>query len=67
VVNSNLLNQQEEKWYNKLDLFKFLPVPKTRPLSSRRSIIGSILFLLIIFVYILSQFIFFLTSNTPKV
>jgi hypothetical protein len=50
-----------------IDIFSFLPNPKTNKLSTKRSIIGSII-LIILFVSIgVSKLIFFIKKNPPKV
>ncbi|KAM3143970.1 hypothetical protein pb186bvf_004021 [Paramecium bursaria] len=50
-----------------LDLFSFLPVPKTKPVSSKRSLVGSLIMLLLFFGYILYGFITFILINAPRV
>ena len=52
---------------NKFDLFAFLPVPKTYPVSTKLSVVGSLLFFFMIFVYIIVNFVDFLSHNVPKV
>jgi len=59
------------KWWQKvllaLDIFSFIPVPQTRPVSTKRSKIGSILLILIFLVYIIYDFVWLLINNPPKV
>ena len=48
-----------------LDVFKFLPTPVDNPVSTRQSIIGSLLFFLIFGTFVIVDFITFLTFNKP--
>lgn len=50
----------------KFDIFAFLPVPKSRPISTKYSIFASILFLLIIVSYAVYSLVMFLTNNVPS-
>lgn len=50
-----------------LDFFAFLPVPKDLKVSTRQSIFGSIIFILLFFTYIGIQFYEFVTDNPPKI
>ena len=51
----------------RIDLFSFLPKPKTNKVSTKRSLIGSII-LIILFVSIaVSKLYFFIMNNPPKV
>lgn len=57
-----------------IDLFKFEPVPKTSIVSSKRSLYGSILLILLFSTYMILTFVRklfwdleFITNNTPMV
>ncbi len=49
-----------------IDIFSFVPVPRTRTVSTKRSKLGSILIILIFLVYVVYDFVALLTNNTPK-
>lgn len=51
----------------KIDLFSFIPVPKDSPVSTRRSIVGSLLFLFIALSFVFVDFYFFVVDNPPVV
>lgn len=66
-MNEELLGETKPiRWYHKLDLFAFIPVPKSEPSSSKVSLIGSLLFFFILFSYLITSFVLFITANTPK-
>lgn len=50
-----------------MDIFAFLPIPKNQPVSTKKSFIASIIFLLLILSYGLYTFLSFLLNNTPIV
>lgn len=52
---------------SKLDIFSYIPVPHTYPISSRKSKIGSVVFLCIILGYFIFDFVKFITDNTPVI
>jgi len=47
------------------DVFAFLPVPKDEPVSTRQSIFGSIIFLVLLLTYIIYDFVKFVKMNPP--
>ena len=48
-----------------IDIFKFIPVPKDRPVSTKHSIAGSLLLIIIFVSFVLFDFITFVTYNKP--
>lgn len=48
-----------------VDIFAFLPVPKDDSVSTKQSLIGSILFLVIFIAYITYDFVTFVVWNPP--
>ena len=52
---------------SKLDIFSYIPVPHTYPISSRKSKIGSIIFICIILGYFIYDFVKFITDNSPVI
>lgn len=51
----------------KLDFFSFIPVPKDMPVSTKPSMVGSILFIIAAIVYTGITFFFFVTDNPPTI
>ena len=51
----------------KLDVFSFVPFPKNEPVTTRQSLCGSLLFLLIILAFAISDFVAFVTYNPPSI
>ena len=71
-LNDSLLVQNEQRkgiegFLTRIDLFCFIPVPKDNPVSTRRSMVGSLIFIFIALGYILQDFYFFVTDNPPVV
>lgn len=71
-LNDSLIAQESNVkgvtgFLTKIDLFSFIPVPKDSPVSTRRSIIGSLIFLTIALGFILVDFYFFVVDNPPVV
>ncbi|CAD8070374.1 unnamed protein product [Paramecium sonneborni] len=57
------------KWkilLHKVDLFSMIPTPKTYPVSTKRSLIGTFVFIFLFASYIISSFIFFIIDNVPR-
>ena len=52
--------------FSKLDIFSFIPVPKANPVSTKRSLIGSLLVISVFLAYTSYSFSQFLTNNIPK-
>lgn len=50
-----------------LDIFKFIPVPQTLPVSTKRSKCGSILLIVIFLAYVVYDFVELFLNNPPKV
>jgi hypothetical protein len=50
-----------------MDIFSFIPVPKDRPVSTKQSLIGTAIFIVIFLTYIIVDFYQFVTSNPPIV
>lgn len=55
------------KWLQKFDFFSFIPVPKDEPVSTKRSIIGSCIFIVLFFIYIGVDLYQFISDNPPIV
>lgn len=51
----------------KLDVFSFVPFPKNEPVTTKQSLCGSLLFLLIILAFAISDFVAFATYNPPSI
>lgn len=49
----------------KIDIFSFIPVPKTGTVSTKCSLIGSTLFFVIFLAYITYDLVQFITNNPP--
>jgi len=56
-----------EKIMIALDIFSFIPVPRTVPVSTKRSKIGSIIVILLFLVYVIYDFVELFLNNPPKV
>lgn len=54
------------RYLHKVDIFAFLPVPRTDQVSTRRSICGSLILLALFLGYIAYSFTIFLTKNVPR-
>lgn len=52
---------------NKVDIFSYIPVPHTYPISTTKSKVGSFIFLLIILAYFVYDFVMFVTANSPVI
>ena len=52
---------------SRLDLFSYLPVPHSQRISTRKSILGSVLLLSLFLAYVSATFYSFFTNNPPKV
>jgi hypothetical protein len=48
------------------DIFKFLPVPKGDVVSTKRSMMGSMILIIIFVAYVIANLVNFITNNTPK-
>ena len=53
--------------FQKIDLFSFLPIPKTKKVSTKRSIVGSIILLVLFGSYLITSLVLFIQSNPPKI
>ncbi|KAL4453691.1 hypothetical protein ABPG74_009587 [Tetrahymena malaccensis] len=60
--------KQIERWYflSKIDLFKYLPVPKTNEVSTVISQASTIIVLLVIIILFIIQFVTLMINNQPK-
>ena len=67
LIASEETDSKAMKVLTKVDFFSFLPVPKDDSVSTRQSIIGSIIFIVLFFIYIGIQFYIFVTDNPPKI
>ncbi len=54
------------RYLQKADIFAFLPVPKDDTVSTKQSLIGSIIFLVIFIAYITYDFVNFVVWNPPN-
>jgi len=52
--------------FQNVDLFAFIPFPKDEPVSTKRSLIGTVLFLIIFGSYVIADFVNFLVNNPPQ-
>lgn len=50
-----------------IDIFSFIPVPQTRPVSTKRSKCGSIILIIIFVAYVVYDFVELILNNAPKV
>lgn len=57
----------KNKFLEAIDIFAFLPVPKTEEVSTKRSVIGSLSLIVIFLSYFIYSLIMFLTNNTPRI
>ncbi|CAD8158584.1 unnamed protein product [Paramecium pentaurelia] len=74
--NSSYQRLQPERYRNslpkwrlmlhKIDIFSAIPTPKTYPVSTRRSLIGTFIFIFLFTTYIISSFVFFIIDNVPR-
>lgn len=48
-----------------IDLFSYIPVPQAYPVSTKKSKIGSTIFIVIILAYLIFDFYKFVTDNVP--
>lgn len=46
-----------------IDIFSFIPVPKDENVSTKQSVIGSVIFILLFLSYIIYDFVQFATNN----
>lgn len=71
MKDSFLYHNEEQKgilkWLQRFDYFSFIPIPKDEPVSTKRSIIGSTIFILLFFVYVGVDLYQFITDNPPLV
>ncbi|CAD8074921.1 unnamed protein product [Paramecium sonneborni] len=51
---------------HKIDLFSMIPTPKTYPVSTKRSLIGTFIFIFLFASYIISSFVLFIIDNVPR-
>ena len=58
-------SRSSRKYLEKLDIFKFIPVPTTHAVSSKCSIFGSILLFILFLSYIIFTLYDFITNNIP--
>jgi len=50
-----------------IDIFSFVPIPKTNQISSKVSLSGSILFIILTIAYLGTSFYLFIEKNSPKI
>ncbi|EAR96721.1 transmembrane protein, putative (macronuclear) [Tetrahymena thermophila SB210] len=55
------------KCLHAIDIFAFLPVPKTEEVSTKRSVIGSLSLIVIFLGYLIFSLISFFTNNAPRI
>jgi len=48
-----------------IDIFSFIPVPKDSPVSTKQSLIGTLIFFVIFLTYVIYDFVQFVTNNAP--
>jgi len=49
-----------------IDIFSFIPVPKDDAVSTKQSLIGTAVFFILFFTYIIFDFYQFVTENPPN-
>ena len=66
---SSLITQRKSnniiKFLQFVDIFAFIPVPKDESVSTKQSLIGTVLFLAIFLTYVIYDFVSFVTINQP--
>jgi hypothetical protein len=55
------------RFLDKVDIFSYIPVPQSFPVSTRNSKIGSLIVIILFLVYLIYDFVQFITSNVPSV
>ncbi len=60
-------NNIKSKFLQALDIFAFLPVPKSSEISTKRSVCGSISLIVIFLAYLIFSLIKFFSNNTPRI
>lgn len=66
-LKSNAKPSCWNRFLDKIDIFSYIPVPQSFPVSTRSSKIGSLIALCLFFGYIIYDFVMFIISNTPSV
>ena len=56
-----------QKFTKTIDIFSYIPVPQSYPVSTKRSRIGSILLILLFVAYVTYDFVQFIINNTPRI
>jgi hypothetical protein len=56
-----------QKFIYSIDIFSFIPIPHSYPVSTKLSRIGSFLLIGVFLAYVLYDFIIFVTNNSPRV
>lgn len=70
LLSRSIIKEQPEgnclvRCLQTFDIFSFIPVPKSRTVSTKCSMIGSFIFFAIFLSYIIYDFVKFLTENPP--
>lgn len=55
------------RFLDKVDIFSYIPVPQSFPVSTRNSKIGSLIAIVLFLAYIVYDFVQFITNNVPSV
>ncbi len=55
------------EFLDKIDIFSYIPVPQSFPVSTRSSKIGSLIVVILFLGYIIYDFVQFIINNTPAV
>ena len=50
-----------------LDIFTFVPIPQSYPVSTKRSKIGSLILIALFLVYVIYDLVTFITNNPPRI
>ena len=72
-LNNEEKHQKHEKktvknnFLHAIDIFAFLPVPKTEEVSTKRSVIGSVSLIVIFLSYLIVSLVYFFTNNPPRI
>lgn len=68
-VRDSLITEEQTNCFlrvlKKIDIFSFIPVPKDDSVSTKQSLIGTAIFFVIFFTYIIYDFVQFVNDNPP--
>ena len=64
-IDSDAEPNKALRFLKRLDFFSFIPVPVDQPVSTKRSLIGSVIFIILFLIYIAVDLYQFLSENPP--